>query len=409
MQINFWSNTECSTFMVSQIQHLREAGWNAVQRYQVSQKAYRNASTHFSRLWLRVRMYLVYPLQICLHFITQLEPGISIVTTNTFFAPLLAVLLSKKNQKIIHLVYDLYPDVLITAGILSEKSLIAKILHRMTLLTFRRCTANVFLGRHLLEYAERNYGTIPNAVIISVGSDGHPFRNGHINKLQAIPQIEPIIQSDESKITVLYCGNFGRLHDYKTLAAALLNTTSKKANAPQKQNMHSGNFQGIFSFKFCANGLGLLKLKAALKIAPDCFIVNLNNGIIIKFYGNLSEKDWVEEMKSADIALVTMAPGAEKVIMPSKAYSAMVAGQAILAVCAINSDLGDTIRKHDCGWVVEPGDEPGFQEVLKVILTMPDVVSRKRLNSYVAGHCFYDSAVIARQWIWLFNSLDRET
>jgi len=39
-----------------------------------------------------------------------------------------------------------------------------------------------------------------------------------------------------------------------------------------------------------------------------------------------------------------MAPGAEQVVMPSKTYSAMMAGQAVLAIAPEESDLVDLIK-----------------------------------------------------------------
>ena len=52
----------------------------------------------------------------------------------------------------------------------------------------------------------------------------------------------------------------------------------------------------------------------------------------IQLGGGLSQAEWIATMESADVALVTMVPGSETVVMPSKTYSAMMAGQAILAI-----------------------------------------------------------------------------
>jgi glycosyltransferase involved in cell wall biosynthesis len=120
-------------------------------------------------------------------------------------------------------------------------------------------------------------------------------------------------------------------------------------------------------------------------------------------------------MLSADIGLVTMRPGAETVVMPSKTYSAMVAGQAILAVCCLNSDLADLVLEHDCGWVVVPeaagaaslvsllpgrvfSGAAGLREVLGLIASDPEQLQRKRANAYDAGHRLFSAAVVAKQW-----------
>ena len=103
-------------------------------------------------------------------------------------------------------------------------------------------------------------------------------------------------------------------------------------------------------------------------------------------------------MTAADIALVTMKRGAEGIVMPSKTYSAMAAGQAILAVCPRESDLADTVTKHDCGWVIEPGDVDGLRALLEALPLQQAEVLRKRRNSWQAAQECYDQRVLAKRW-----------
>jgi glycosyltransferase involved in cell wall biosynthesis len=123
------------------------------------------------------------------------------------------------------------------------------------------------------------------------------------------------------------------------------------------------------------------------------------------FFGDtLPESQWIEAMTGADVALVTMKPGAEGVVMPSKTYSAMVAGQAILAVCPADSDLAATVLRHDAGWVIEPGDVTGLRNALDAAVARPEAVLEKRMNAFRAGHGQYDQSVIAPQWVALLTS-----
>jgi glycosyltransferase involved in cell wall biosynthesis len=110
-------------------------------------------------------------------------------------------------------------------------------------------------------------------------------------------------------------------------------------------------------------------------------------------------------MQDADVALITVGVGAERVVMPSKTYSAMVAGQAILAICPRHSDLADLIVAHDCGWVIEPGDVDGLRRVLRQIGGNADDLLAKRERSFRAGHEFYDMKPVAKAWLELFREL----
>jgi len=114
-------------------------------------------------------------------------------------------------------------------------------------------------------------------------------------------------------------------------------------------------------------------------------------------------------MKGAQVALVTIAPGAERVVMPSKTYSALVAGQAILAICCRASDLAELVFRHECGWVVEPDDAAGLRAALQEIACEPAGLWEKRQRAFAAGHRYYDMTPIAAEWTRLFGTLSAST
>jgi hypothetical protein len=100
----------------------------------------------------------------------------------------------------------------------------------------------------------------------------------------------------------------------------------------------------------------------------------------------------------------------------------MVAGQAILAVCPLDSDLADLVLSHDCGWVVVPDGSQstlsrscpnpavyhgplGLREVFRQIVTNRYALQRKRTNAFVAGHRLFSTRVVARQWHTLLTGI----
>jgi glycosyltransferase involved in cell wall biosynthesis len=100
-----------------------------------------------------------------------------------------------------------------------------------------------------------------------------------------------------------------------------------------------------------------------------------------------------------------MSEGAQEVVMPSKTYSAMMAGQAILAVAPEDSDLVDLIKAADCGWWVRPGDVQGFQECLIEIHSNQDLLLEKRQNAYRVAHEQFGQGSLAKHWVAVFESL----
>ncbi len=359
--------------LVSELQH---AGWDASHRFHISERAYRGPRTRIARLWLRIRMYLCYPVSIVWHILRSPKPLIAVVCTNTFYAPLLASLVSRcSNVQVVHLVYDLFPDALLISGHVKEGSLLEKILGAITDATMRSCARNVFLGERLLEHATQRHGEIPRTAVIPVGAAGDAFADR-----------PPGEGKTGGPVSVLYCGNLGHMHDITTFTGAL--------------REDAGDIAARIRFLFHAGGPCLPALEAQTRSLPDPVRA------AIRLDKNLKHDEWVETMAAADVALVTMTPGAEKVVMPSKTYSALTAGQAILAVCPLESDLADTVARCECGWVVAPGDAAGLRRVLEEIATRPDAILEKRRNAYRAGHDHYDTKVVTKQWEALFRELE---
>jgi glycosyltransferase involved in cell wall biosynthesis len=222
-----------------------------------------------------------------------------------------------------------------------------------------------------MAYAESVYGKANKGVVIPAGADDEPF-------VDSAPQLN----QSGSELSMLYCGNMGFMHDWNTIAQALNYLATSRVR---------------LSAKFFGSGQGLSNLRESVK--------GNESNLSVEFGVGLDDEQWVYTMKKSSVALVTMRSGAERVVMPSKVYSSLMAGQAILAICSYNSDLADLVRKYDCGWVVEPGKSLELAELLENIAVEPQSVHRKRINAYSAGHQFFSAKVLAKQWLDLFRSL----
>ncbi len=373
--VQFWSSVEYGAFMRGLVNELRDAGWDASHCFHISDRAYRGSRSKSARLWLRIRMYLCYPFSLAWRIFFSPKPLIAVVNTNTFYAPLLATFVPGFGKvKVVHLVYDLFPDALFTSGHVREDSIAEKILASVTDATMKRCDRNVFLGRHLIRFAGERHRDIPRATVIPVGASGKDFA-----------EISPEEDHGAGPMTVLYCGNLGYMHDIATFTGALTEDMAE--------------IDKTFRFLFHAGGPCLNALVAQVAALPA------DARAAVRIEKNLAHADWVKTMSAAHIALVTMVPGAEKVVMPSKSYSALMAGQAILAICPPESDLGDTVREHDCGWVIEPGDAIGLRRLLKDLASNRNQIFEKRIRALRAGRECFDTRIVAAQWASLFEGL----
>lgn len=367
--IEFWSSVELGAFGRGLMRALAEAGFSATHRFAVGDAQYRHAAGRMGRAAMRWRSYVSYPLQLRARMNSAPRPDAVVVCTNTFYAPAVAAqAAARSGVPVVHWIFDLFPDVLAAEGGLAARGAVRQGLAQLTRWTFQHAAANVFLGDKLRTYAERQYGVVPHAHVIPVGADGSSFRDS-----------APGPRPPHHTVRVLYCGNFGRMHDTDTVMALLRETTTPP-----------------WHLEFRGHGAGFRRVATAV---PAQSWVN--------FAGSLQDGEWTEAMKAADLALVTLKPGAEGLVMPSKTYSAMVAGQAILAVCPLDSELADTVRHHDAGWVVQPGRHAELASVLREAAARPDEVLRRRRNAHRAGHEHYAQTALTERWVTLLDSVIR--
>jgi len=378
-------------------------------------------------LLLRFRQYIVYPVQLFAALASrrlrvyssshQSESGtgtatqalnlncndVCVVSTNTFYAPLIATYL---HPNVVHLVYDLFPEAMIHSGKWQEGTFKVKVIRWITKQTLQRSKTNVFLGERLKDYVESIHGPVENAAIIAVGADQALFvrspkerRTSNVER-SILNEDASILNSNselerESCPTILYCGNFGNMHDSETLFDYW---RSRGSGTPVALTEGGGKRQECCFYFYCSG-----PKRAALESARSELSDVLKDSIHLG--GGLSQADWIAVMESADVALVTMSPGSETVVMPSKTYSAMMAGQAILAIAPENSDLVDLIKVADCGWWVEPGDVAGLEAALDVIDSDPELLLNKRENAFNYAHTHLGQDSLAREWERAFLNL----
>ena len=363
MNIDFWTSTEYGGFMKALMKELSSKGLNSKQKFNISENSYRSSVTPLQRFILRFKQYVIYPLQLIISLIgSRLKHSQQfpiVVATNTFYAPLVATFF---NKKVIHLVYDLFPEAMIHSGKWKEGGLRVKFFRWIVNLSLARSATNVFLGERLKEYVEFIHGDLPNSEIIHVGADESPFL-----KLDLNDNLDPI--------TILYCGNFGNMHESQTLFDA----------------WELGRCESL-RFLFHCSG----PKRNELELFYNKNIKKLEN--YLKICDGLPYNDWVNVMKSSHIALVTMKEGSQNVVMPSKTYSAMMAGQAILAVAPENSDLVDLIKKANCGWWVNPGDSIGLYDCLTKIYSDKELLKAKRLAAYNYAHENFGQKSLSEEW-----------
>lgn len=359
-----------SAFWTAWLAELEKAGFEVEEVSAVSNNAYRSACGAWARLTLRFQMYVGMLFCLLRSGVFAPKGSVLIVTTNPFYAPWFLATFAGQRCRVISLVYDLYPESLVAAGKIEPGGIVARLLSALTRAALARSHATVFLGARIRQYVLERYGVVAKTEVIPVGADCTAFAY--------VPDF-----GANNPIEILYCGNIGMLHETETLVHTLLDLDESERNR--------------FRFCFSASGSDMHDLCKSVE----------EHGLSrwFTFSGPLDHERWQEAMVSAPVGLVLLKDSAAVSALPSKVYSAMAAGQAILAICPNRSDLGAVVRDHNCGWVIEPGDTAALAETLRQIARDTEHIGEKRKNAYRASRERFCMPVVTRRWTDLIDSL----
>jgi len=247
----------------------------------------------------------------------------------TFGLPLVGPLLSavvatRFRAKIVTVVFDIYPDVAIETGKLTNRAIIA--------------------GMRVAESA--TYRVSDHLVVLSEGFRSTLIMRGvPPDKVSVIPvwlddhEIQPEPRRPEwreqhgisaDEWVVLYAGTIGLVSGARVIleAARIL-----KAREPKVTLVLVGEGNVKTELEQAADGMTNLRF---LPFGP--------------------RRRVGEMMASADVCLVTLAAGRGRASVPSKVVAYLAAGKAIIASVDLASDTANTVAQSGAGWLVPPGD-----------------------------------------------------
>lgn len=266
------------------------------------------------------------------------------------------------------LIWDLYPDHVVQIGAMGERNLLVRAWRQANRWAYRRSTAVITIGEGLRGAIARQLGPrdagVP-LVVIPNWADVRTFR--------PIPKAENPFAREEGqvgKLTVMYSGNLGATHGVDTLAAL----ARALRDDPRIQLLVVGEGLGhqALALEVAASGLENIRL---LPLQP-----------------------WSRlpfSLAAGDVAVVSQASGSEHLSVPSKTYSALAAGSAILAFTSPDSDLANLVRRHEVGVVCRDEDVEGAARELRRLADEPERLAALRANARRAATGTFSEDAIA--------------
>ncbi|WP_196358137.1 glycosyltransferase family 4 protein [Nodosilinea nodulosa] len=304
--------------------------------------------TRTSRLWpQRIRGRAVGGLLYCLRSLVKLlhparRGDLVLVTTEPPYLPVLAYLLHCLfKQPYLCIVYDLYPEVAVALRVVPRHHRLARLWQWLNCLTWRHAEAIVVVSHTMKErIANQCPGVSDKISVIHNWADPgliypRPKADNWFALRHGLHQV----------FTVLYSGNMGRCHDLDTVMA----TAKALRHAPIR-------------FVFVGGGA------KRQPCADQAQAAGLTNCLFLPYQ---SKADLPYSLTACDLSLVSLVPGVEGLVAPSKLYSSMAAGRPVAAICEHHSYLRSLLAEGGFGRAFSNGDSQGLAAFIHTLMANP--------------------------------------
>ena len=246
---------------------------------------------------------------------------------------------------------DLFPRSAVLAGILPACGPINTALRLLMRLVISRSSNTVVLSqsmklRAIHEYGhEQKYHVIPNWAVESAVSSPRS-----LNPVAVRWNIA-------DQFVVFYSGNFGRLHDILTiLESARLCTGYPK-----------------ILFLFVGGGAQYNLIKSY------CDSFSLSNVLIHPY---VSRELLPLSLQIADLSIVSLKPGSDDTVSPSKIYGLLSSGKPVLLISSPDTQLSKETIQENFGFHIETGDSPSLAALIQQLSKDPQSLTDLGRNAH---------------------------
>jgi glycosyltransferase involved in cell wall biosynthesis len=284
--------------------------------------------------------------------------------TTPFTLPYTVALATRlRGASAVLLIYDLYPEVLVVAGLVQPTSLVARTVRFANGLLFGALDAIITIGRdaEALLLAYKSVGSskikfIPNWALLPIGyreiTDSNSFRRRFTGKL-----------------IVGLSGNLGFTHSANTVYEAAELLKDEK------------DIQIVLS----GWGSGWRQLTELYAKAP------LEN---VTLMDPVPESELEEFLAAADVWLIPYRRNVAGVSVPSRIYNLLAVGRPVIVAAEAHSEAALMLKEEDIGWVVRPEDPRDLAAAIRSAASDRDETSAKgRRAALTAQRYTYDRAI----------------
>jgi len=380
--------TGTSRVMQELAEDLSKSGYNleiiSGTSHYFNKKSYREYDSDITikRLWhftftntskiAQLLSYISFPLSLITHLFSFRKFDKVIIASSpptvVFIGTLINIFWGKK---IYFILQDIYPDLAIHLGALSNSSFSSRGMRYLNKWSFKYTYKIVVLSDSMKQYLRKAYDLPEEKVVI-------------INNWVDAEKIHPLSKDNSwsqvsgyaNKFIILYAGNIGFSYNFTPLLEAAEFLKEDK------------------DIIFLIVGEGRSK-----KELQDYVIEHrLKN---IDFISYVAEEDYNKLLASASCHIVIHNPGMDNFNFPVKTYSYMASGRPIIAITQDGGELSQLLASANAGMSVEDVFE--FREAVKKLKTNPGVAAKTGENgrNYVLKH--HDRKLLTKKYVELLS------
>lgn len=235
------------------------------------------------------------------------------------------------------LVYDIYPDAMERMGMIRPGGLIDRALRRLSRQALEGADAVITLGERMAETLRRH---VPPGRDLPI----HIIPNwADTDFIRPVPRKENPFAAEHGladQLVVMYSGAFGATHDIETLIDA------------------AESLQDLRDVRFVLIGGGTreseVRAYASRKALPNLLLLPWQPVANTRF-----------SLTAADIHIISLDAAFEGISIPSKTYTSLAAGAAILCLSGPRCEVADLVAKYGCGLRIDPGDPAALAEAVR--------------------------------------------
>lgn len=269
------------------------------------------------------------------------------------------------------IIQDLYPDILVCSGMMGETHGLYKVLKKIMKWSFKQCQHMVTISHDMKVHIQGAYGVSSIEVIPNmVPGEIFPIQNEKLKEAEGF----------KDKLVVMYSGNFGVAHEYKTLLATIRQLKDEA---------------GIV-FYIVGDGVNYRALKKA------CLDEKLAN---VVFKPHVDKEKLNENLNIGDLHLIVFDSEYREVLLPSKYYGILACGKPMILISEANNDIARDLKDYGLGHQINKGESDTFTNLLLSLKQNPEKLKAMSEQAQSVYETHYKKEIILERYLEMVESL----